>query len=111
MNDYFDKQDVDSNRVLVIISLLFDILFFLPLVACPQSSYGRFYANQGLLLFILTAIGGVLGAVIGWIPLIGGLITGVYGLAFIVCWLIVFVGACQGKASRVPVVGFIEIIH
>lgn len=111
MNDYFDGQDVSNNKVLVIITLLFDILFFLPLVACPDSRYGRFYANQGLLLLIISAIGGVLGKLIGWIPLIGGLVCGIYGLLFVVCWLIVFVGACQGKASRVPVLGFIEIIH
>ena len=111
MNDYFDQQDVNSNKVIVIISLLFSILFFLPLVACPQSRYGRFYANQGLIMFILFAVGNVLRFVIGGIPLIGSVIVLIYSLITVIAWLIVFVGACTGKASRVPVLGFIEIIR
>lgn len=92
MNEtYFDPNDVSSNKVIVIISLLFGILFFLPLVACPQSYYGRFYANQGL-------------------PLIGFIIAAVIELFAFVAWIIVFVGACTGKASRVPVIGEFELI-
>ncbi|MDE6591635.1 MAG: hypothetical protein K2K57_01045 [Oscillospiraceae bacterium] len=108
MNDniYFDPNDVNRNKALVIISLIFSILFFLPLVACPDSRYGRFFANQGLLLFILSAAAGV----VGRIPFIGWIVAGIAGLLVLIGWIIVIIGAAQGTAARVPIIGYIEII-
>lgn len=109
MNDniYFDPNDVSRNKALVIISLIFGILFFLPLVACPDSRYGRFFANQGLLMFLLSAIAGV----ISRIPLIGWIVGGLIGILGFIGWIIVIIGAAQGTAARVPIIGYIEIIR
>lgn len=94
------------------------ILFFLPLVACPDSRFGRFHANQGLLILI-GAIGG--GIALAIISTILGLIS--YYLLFIstLLYIALYVGltvlivmgiinAVNGKAKPLPLIGNIKII-
>ena len=96
---FLDPNDVQQNKAIVIVSLLFGILFFLPLVACPQSQYGRFYANQGLLLFIASAVCGII-PVLGWLA----------EIAVFVFWIMEIAAAAQGEAKRCPIFGGIDII-
>lgn len=103
---YFDQQDVNDNKVIVIISLIIGILFFLPLLTAPQSRYGKFFANQGLLLFIASAIS----TVIGKIPLIGWIVSAVLNLIFLIFRIIAIVNAANGEGKYLPIIGRIEII-
>ena len=54
---YFDQNDVEQNKTIVLLTavlqIFIGILFFLPLVCCQGSAYGKFYANQGLLLLLM----------------------------------------------------------
>lgn len=43
----YDTQDIQSNKVWAVLAYL-GILFFLPLVACKDSRFGKFHANQDL---------------------------------------------------------------
>ena len=36
-------EDIEKNKVMAGLSY---ILFFLPLIACPESKYGRFHATR-----------------------------------------------------------------
>ena len=45
-----DPADIEKNKTMAGLAYL---IFFLPLLACPDSKYGRYHANQALLLFIL----------------------------------------------------------
>lgn len=47
----FDTQDAQDAKIWSVLAY-FGILFFLPLVAVPNSAYGKFHANQGLILLI-----------------------------------------------------------
>ena len=47
----FDTQDAQDAKIWSVLAY-FGILFFLPLVAVPNSAYGKFHANQGLILMI-----------------------------------------------------------
>ncbi len=72
---HFDSEDLKKNNVA---SALGCVLFPIPLIACPQSKLGRFCANQGLViciaLIVLKAAFALLGALLGWIPLLGPLV-------------------------------------
>ena len=48
---YFDQMDIENNKIISGLSYL-GILFFLPLVAAPNSRFGKFHANQSLVLLI-----------------------------------------------------------
>ena len=99
------------------------ILFFLPLVACPNSRFGKFHANQALLLLIASAIlsvaGGVCYGILWAIPLIPDFIKHVVDLALdIVLWaaptagmIFGIVNAAQGKAKEIPIIGKYNLIN
>lgn len=40
----FEAEDIEKNKVLSAVAYL---LFFIPLLAAPDSKYGKFHANQG----------------------------------------------------------------
>lgn len=111
----FDPSDVKENRVTGGIGYL---IFFLPLILCPRSKYGRFCANQGLLLVIAEIVISIVAAVVafalGWIPVIGKLIDIVLTIAK---WLVgvlalyfAYLACVKGDARQIPGFGNISII-
>lgn len=119
----FDPQDIAANKVYGIIAC-FGILFFVPLVAAPQSKYGKFFANQGLLLLITSfaagivssIVGGILGGIssIGSIFFIFGILSGLisfvlWALPFVL-FIMLLINAAGGKAKELPVIGKFTII-
>jgi len=100
----FSAEDIEKNKV---ISALAYILFFLPLIACPESSFGKFHANQGLLLLIVGIIGNI---VLGIIPVIGWIILPIFGLVVFILCIMGLIGALNGKAKELPIIGKYRII-
>ena len=108
----FDTQDIANNKVVCVLAYLW-ILFWIPLVACSSSKYGKFHANQGLILLLTNIVlgiaCGVLGGIFSLVPYIGDFIA---GLLNFVAWagpfaLMIYgmINAGQGKAKELPVVG------
>ena len=61
MNDItnqFAAEDIEKNKVVAGLSY-FGILFFLPLVAAPDSRFGKFHANQALVLLLAGVVGAI----------------------------------------------------
>lgn len=106
----FDPADIEQNKVISALSY-FAILFFLPLVAAPNSKFGRFHANQSLLLLIFCIITGIVSAIVGWIPFVGSLISTLLGLIDIVLVLYGLINTLQGKAIELPFIGHIRLIN
>lgn len=111
----FEPEDIDKNKWVCALSYLF-ILFFLPLVVCPTSKYGRFHANQSLVLLIITAIGNIAFRIAGnilsvlhlrWIATLGGSMWALAVLAFMILGIVNVLG---GKARQLPVIGWITLI-
>lgn len=111
-NDEFDQADIEENKGIAAVACI-PVLFWIPLVAKPDSAFGKFYANQGLILLICEAVlgflSGVLGYIFGLIPFIGGLIGGlivtVISLVQLAAFLLLLISALQGKARELPFVG------
>lgn len=100
----FDPQDIEKNKTLAAFAML---LFFLPLVACPESKFGRFYANQGLILFILS-IGGSI--ILSIIPFIGWVLLPLYSIAILVLAVLGLINGLNGKAKELPLIGKFRLI-
>ncbi|NLJ96320.1 MAG: hypothetical protein GX321_04140 [Clostridiales bacterium] len=83
------------------------LLFFLPLIACPDSKFGKFHANQSLLL-LLAAIGGNI--ILGLIPIIGWVLMPIYNLVILAFSILGLVNGLGGKAKALPLIGQFTII-
>lgn len=109
---HFDPADVNKNRVVGGIGYL---LFFVPLIACNNSRYGRYCANQGLLLLIAVAVVSIVFGLLGAIPLIGWLFNIIRNLVQLVIAVVAvyytFLAVTAGDAREYPIIGYITIIR
>ena len=113
----FDTQDIQDAKIWSVLAYT-GILFFLPLLAAPNSAYGKFHANQGFILLIfqvvLTVASWLVRAILGFIPLIGWILSGLVQTGVTVCiiGLILFgmIQTIQGKAKTLPVIGKYHLI-
>lgn len=102
---HYTKEDIEKNKVVAAIAYL---IFFLPLLAAPDSKFGRFHANQGLVLLIVGMVGNL---VLGMIPILGWILLPLYSLAIFVLAVLGLVNTLNGKAKKLPVIGKINLIN
>ncbi|MBQ8515489.1 MAG: DUF4870 domain-containing protein [Ruminococcus sp.] len=107
----FGTQEIAEAKVVSVLAYI-PILFWLPLVTV-KNNYGKFHANQGLNLllfgFVMSIASAVIGAVLGWIPLVGGIICTlvdiVVAVAEIGLMIYGMVNTGNGKAKELPLIG------
>jgi uncharacterized membrane protein len=100
----FDPADIEKNKIIAGIAY---IIFFLPLLACPDSKYGRFHANQALILFIASVAGTI---ILSIIPIIGWLLLPFYSIAILVFAIIGILNGIGGKAKELPLIGKFKLL-
>ncbi|WP_339329334.1 hypothetical protein [Cohnella caldifontis] len=100
----FDESDIQNNKGMAIVAY---ILFFVPLIAAPNSPFAKYHANQGLTLF-LTCL--VLNVVLGFIPILGWILLPFANLGCLVLAVIGIVSAAQGGAKPLPIIGKYTLI-
>lgn len=123
----FDPADIKENKAYGIIACI-PVLFFIPIVACPDSRYGRFWANQGLVVLLLSFVCGIVGGIVSGlfslfafilsvipvlpilISAIGGIVSFVIGLPVLAAFIIAIVNACRGRAVELPIIGRTRIL-
>lgn len=100
----FTPEDIEKNKV---VSALAYIFFFLPLIVCADSPFGKFHANQGLLLLITSL---VINIVLSLIPIIGWILLWLIDIAIFVFAIMGLVNTLNGKAKELPIIGKWRII-
>ena len=95
----FTAEDIEHSNVASAFAYL---IFFLPLLLCSKSPFGKFHANQGLLLFIIAFFGGW---VLGLIPILGWILLPFFWAGIVVLAIMGFVNAFNGKAKELPLIG------
>ena len=115
-NEYFDRTDVEKNKLMAVLSYL-GILVVIPIIVAPDSKFVRYHANQGLMLLITSAVYGalmkILALVVSWIPIVGAIIVSLASLIGVVLFVFVILGvinAAQGKAKELPIIGGYRIL-
>ena len=111
----FDTADIEKNKGLAALAYL---IFFIPLIACGDSKFGRYHSNQGLLLLIaglacniVVKIVGTVFLTISWrLFFIETLLFGVLELLLLAFFIIGLVNAINGKAKELPIIGKFKII-
>lgn len=125
----YAPQDIQEGRVMSILAY-FGILFFLPLVVTPNSKYGRFHANQGLLLLLWGVAVGVVNGILyaicrvifgqevwgiyvgmsGAGSFIYGLLSFLISVPGIYLFIVGLINAINNRAKELPFIGKIRII-
>ena len=111
-----EEEDIKQNKTMAGLAYL---LFFIPLIACKDSKFGRFHANQGLLLLILSVLGYVvisivttILATITWrLFAFISLLYSLYGLFILALAIYGLVNGLNGKTKELPVIGKFRIIQ
>ena len=100
------------------------LLFFLPLVSLPGSKFGRYWANQGLIMLFCEILMLIVGFILSWffgllalIPFIGIVFSSIkvvtlIALGLIALFIIVLQGsfAARKRAIDMPFVGHLRFI-
>lgn len=102
--DSYTTEDIEKGKTMAGLSYL---IFFLPLVVCPESKYAKFHANQALLLLITGIAGNV---ILGIIPVIGWMLMPVFGLGVLALGIMGLINGFGGKAKRLPLIGKFTIL-
>lgn len=110
----FDSNDVAQNKVMGILAYI-GFLFIVPLLAAKDSKYARFHANQGLILFIVEFVWGIVYGILAVVLTAIGLgilatILALVNLVFFALMIIGIINACKGTATVLPVIGNITIL-
>lgn len=100
----FDPDDINKNKTMAGLAYL---LFFLPLITCPESRYAKFHANQALILVIVAVAGSM---ILGIIPIIGWIIMPFFGIATLILGIIGLINGFKGKTKRLPIIGKYDIL-
>ncbi len=96
---------MENNKLIAAISYIW-ILFLVPLFAAKDDAFARFHANQGLLLFLVSVVLGI----IAIIPVIGAIISGIGGIVTFVFAILGIINALKGEMKPLPFIGGIQII-
>lgn len=102
--DSYPAEDIEKGKTMAGLSYL---LFFLPLVTCPESKYAKFHANQSLLLLITAIVGNV---ILGVIPVVGWMLMPIFGLVVLALGIIGLINGFGRKAKRLPLIGRFTIL-
>ena len=112
----YRAEDISANRYVSILAYL-HILVLIPLVAMKESPFTQYHAKVGLNLLLLhlaaEVAGSIVGSIVGWIPVIGWLVSLAFGLLNLVLWCINIFGivsAVQGKARELTILESFKII-
>jgi uncharacterized membrane protein len=101
-----DPADVEKNKVVSALAYL-GILFFLPLVTDKDSKFGKFHANQGLILLIVSVASNI---ILPMIPVIGWIAWPIVSIAVLVFFVMGIMNALNGKMTPLPLIGNFTLI-
>ena len=85
----FNAEDIEVNKGYAVAASL-GLTFFVPLAAAPDSKFGKYWANQGLLLDIVMVAAGLVSLIGGGILSLLGLIPYI-GILFRILRIVLFV--------------------
>lgn len=118
--DSYTSGDISAAKPFAVLSYLGSgLLFFLPLAVTPKSPFGKFHANQALVLLVCTVIlntaFAISTAIIGrmlpnFLEFIVDLINFIPKIVCFIYMIIGIVNSASGKARELPFIGAFKLI-
>lgn len=112
----FTQEDISENRGICFFAYL-SILVLVPLFANPKSKYARFHSNQGLILFLCSAVLSLAQAVVSVLSKLAFSLFGIFGAVITILQLcltalaiIGLVNVYHNRAKELPLIGSIRLL-
>ncbi len=115
---FAEKKDAADNKLMAVLAYL-GILVLIPIFCAPKSAFARYHANQGLILWICSAVyftaTDVLSTVVGLFSPTTVYMTltvafALLSLVFVVFAIAGIVNACNGEKKELPLIGKYKIL-
>ncbi len=102
----FSEFNASESKLFAFIGVFLLIIGFLLVYGLRRrDKYAMYYAKQGLILFIIAVIAAVASALLGWIPVVGAIISTVCWIVFLAFWILGLVYSLSDKEQELPVIG------
>ena len=102
ITDQFDPGEMEEQKVVSILVFFIEFLFFIPIVSYKDSAYAKTVANQTLTLFVAGIVSRIIGKILGYIPVLGGIIAWLISIALLVLAITKIIDAANGKIRNLP---------
>ncbi|MDD6081789.1 MAG: hypothetical protein PUB89_02935 [Oscillospiraceae bacterium] len=102
ITDQFDPGEMEEQKVVSILVFFIEFLFFIPIVSYKDSAYAKTVANQTLTLFVAGIVSQILGKILGYIPILGGIAAWLISIALLVLAITKIIDAANGKIRNLP---------
>ena len=97
------NKEINESKGFAFLGVLLTIIgFVLVLILRSKDRYARFYAKQGLVLFI----GMVIAAGVSIVPFVGKFISSLFWVVMIILWIIALINSLSGKRKETPIIGY-----
>lgn len=101
-----NKKEIEDGKLFAFLGIFLTVVgFLIALLAKKDNKYVMHYAKQGLVLFIAYMAVGIVIMIIGWIPIIGWLITAALWIFMLVLWIIGIIYSLSGEEKDIPIIG------
>ena len=106
-----DGADFAKNKGIVAFYSVVTPYFWLYYIACKESEYGKFFANNAMVLMLFQIVMSICAPLFA-IPIIGWLAGMAAGIFSLVCWISNFSNALKGNMKPLPLfLGKFKIIN
>ena len=102
ITDQFDPGEMEEQKVVSILVFFIEFLFFIPIVSYKDSAYAKTVANQTLTLFVAGIVSRIIGKILGYIPVLGGIVAWLRSIALLVLAITKIIDAANGKIRNLP---------
>jgi len=97
-NEKYSPEDIEKNKIIAAIAYA---IFFVPFLFDKDSEYGKFHANQGLLLLIVSFVGNV----VLTLSSVGAIFQPFLNVIILVLFIMGVFNAINGEVKELPVIG------
>ena len=101
----YASDDISRNRHMAILDYL-GLLFLVPLFAAKNSQFARYHVNQGIILFVVHAVG-IAATQIPYAGWVAGALVNVFTTVLMIIGII---NAFKGEAKELPIIGKFRIL-
>ncbi len=99
------KKDYESKGFAFLGIFLTIIGFIVVLLTQKNNKYALYYAKQGLILFFGFLAVGAINMILGWIPVVGWIVSTASWVFMMVLWVMGLIYSLSGEEKEIWIVG------